>query len=267
MAGSDRIGSVGERCRCDVVVTRNDSKTHVSLRVAYYYRATYEVDQRRRPLPGSPFYARIYTHTPIIRSIIIGRSLVVRYQRGARGSDFCVGNGRSNKIRTPDNFRLRVISLTCPVDVGLPSSSSSSFFLFDVVVVFFFFFFSFSFSFSSSPRPPLCRSVALFFPSTAAPPRISASLTRPARSRSRDDHYFKFAPNIATKSVLHACCCGGRSKRGKKKKKTKEGRREEGPHGEKHPAPRKIAVSQPIADFDQTGKGERGKRERGGRDE
>lgn len=39
--------------------------------------------------------------------------------RGVRQSDFCVGNGRSNKIRTPDNFRLRVISLTCPVDAGL----------------------------------------------------------------------------------------------------------------------------------------------------
>lgn len=41
-----------------------------------------------------------------------------------------MGNGRSNKIRTPDNFRLRVISLTCPVDVGLShlrfSSSLSS---------------------------------------------------------------------------------------------------------------------------------------------
>lgn len=32
----------------------------------------------------------------------------------AHGHHFCVADGRSNKIGTSDNFRLRVISLSCP---------------------------------------------------------------------------------------------------------------------------------------------------------
>lgn len=43
----------------------------------------------------------------------------------AHGHHFCVADGRSNKIGTSDNFRLRVISLSCP---WRPSLSSSLFY-------------------------------------------------------------------------------------------------------------------------------------------
>lgn len=156
MAGSLENGVVD----ATMVVTRNDSKTRVSLRDRLLLSRHVRAGSCTR---GSPFYARIYIYTYTPLSSGASSSSVVRSwyaTRGARGSDFCVGNGRSNKIRTPDNFRLRVISLTCPVDVGLPPPPPSSFSTSS----------SSSSSSSASPSPPphpahLFAAPLLFFPS------------------------------------------------------------------------------------------------------
>lgn len=128
-------------------MTRNDSKTHVSALdclLLTRYVSGHDREQVRSPFACTGSYHPKH-HRRLAHSTLP--------ERGARGSDFCVGNSRSNKIRTPDNFRLRVISLTCPVDVGL---SHLRFSLFSFV---------FLFSYFASPRPSLCPSVPFrFFP-------------------------------------------------------------------------------------------------------
>lgn len=114
-SSTQRSGKSGsndrQRCVRRDVVTRNDARTRVHSRLPIIKRGARGADHARG--------RSTFTSEGDIIGGIVAESRARYATREARGSDFCVGNGRSNKIRTPDNFRLRVISLSCPVDAGL----------------------------------------------------------------------------------------------------------------------------------------------------
>lgn len=112
----------------------------------------------------------------------------------AHGHHFCVADGRSNKIGTSDNFRLRVISLSCPVEPEtvppLPSTFSSPLRYLPIYLLHLFLLL-------------LVRVVSqlLVFVPWAAHRPLYSRISPLDSAREDDDHYFKIAPNIDAKSV------------------------------------------------------------------
>lgn len=146
----------------------------------------------RRTGPGRIYTADPFTRRGGISSWTSSWTSTLCATSSAHGHHFCVVDGRSNKIGTSDNFRLRVISLSCPVEAARVRSSSPFYFL------------------SSSPLHYLPiyllhLSFYFFLPlSCSSPCTVAAhrSLHSPGSAREDDDHYFKIAPNIDAKKCI-----------------------------------------------------------------
>lgn len=83
----------------------------------------------RRTGPGRIYTADPFTRRGGISSWTSSWTSTLCATSSAHGHHFCVVDGRSNKIGTSDNFRLRVISLSCPVEAARVRSSSLFYFL------------------------------------------------------------------------------------------------------------------------------------------
>ena len=121
-----RIGREIDRAVVDgTVVTQNDSKTYVFVTRLPVINTLRTGTRIVHGSSKSPFH--VYTRGRrmegggLSSGASSSRSRIVRYQRGARGSDFCVGNGRSNKISNVRQFSITRDLINLPrIDVGVP---------------------------------------------------------------------------------------------------------------------------------------------------